>query len=88
MRHELEKEAKAAHLRECLRPSEPSVPDVVFASGEVARPVPRLPEAIAVHLPAALAERSVPVWRSLQVEVTQLLQVCAHNLIERKEFKR
>lgn len=60
------------------------VPDVVFAPGEMARPVARLPEAISVHLPAALAERSVAVRRPLQVEVTQLLQVCSHNLTERE----
>lgn len=58
------------------------LPDVVFTSCEVARPVAGLPEAVAVHLPPALAERSVTVWRSLQVEVTQLLQVCSHNLKE------
>lgn len=63
------------------------VPDVVFASGEVARPVAGLPEAVAVHLPPALAEWSVTVRSSLEVEVTQLLQVCTHNLKERMEDK-
>lgn len=63
------------------------VPDVVFASSEVARPVSRFPEAIPVHLPAALAERRVTVRSSLQVEVTQLFQVCAHNLKESLIFQ-
>lgn len=57
---------------------------MVFASGEVTRPVAGLPEAVAVHLPPALAERSVTVRRSLQVEVPQLLQVCSYNLNERR----
>lgn len=62
------------------------LPDVVFTSCEVARPVAGLPEAVAVHLPPALAERSVTVRCSLQVEVTQLLQVCSHNLKETQEL--
>jgi len=60
------------------------VPDVVFASSEVTRPVARLPEAEAVHLPPALAERRVAVRRPLQVEVAQLLQVRPHDLEERR----
>lgn len=59
------------------------LPDVVLASRQVAGPVARLPEAVAVHLPAALAERRVAVRRPLQVEVAQLLQVRAHNLAEK-----
>lgn len=59
------------------------LPDVVFAPRQVAGPVARLPEAVAVHLPAALAERRVAIRRPLQVKVTQLLQVRANNLEER-----
>lgn len=62
------------------------LPDVVLASRQVAGPVARLPEAVAVHLPAALAERRVAVRRPLQVEVAQLLQVRAHNLAEKIRF--
>lgn len=66
-----------------LWPRHGYLPDVVFASRQVAGPVARLPEAVAVHLPAALAERRVAIRRPLQVKVTQLLQVCANNLEER-----
>lgn len=59
-------------------------PDVVFAPSQVARPVTGLPEAVAIHLPPALTERSVTIWRPLQVKVAQLLQVCSHNLKQNK----
>ena len=58
------------------------LPDVISAAGEVTRPVARLPEAVAVHLSPALAERGVTVRSSLQVEVTQLLQVRPDDLQE------
>lgn len=60
-------------------------PDVVFASSKVARPVTRLPEAISIHLPSTLAERSVTVRSAVQVEVTQLLQVSSHDLWREEE---
>lgn len=62
------------------------VPDVILASSEMTRPVAGLPESVAVHLPPALTERRVPIWSSLQVKVTQLLQVCTHNLRESKSI--
>lgn len=71
-----------------LELSDQPLPDVVFASSEVARPVSGLPEAVSVHLPAALAEWSVSVRSSLQVEVTQLLQVCAHDLKQRRRCEQ
>ncbi len=55
-------------------------PDMILAAGKVRRPVAGLPEAEAVHLAPRVAERGVAVGRALQVEVIQLLQVCAHDL--------
>lgn len=58
------------------------IPDVVFPVAQVRGPVAALPEAVPVHVPAAVAERRVAVRSSLQVQVPQLLQVGPDDLQE------
>lgn len=58
------------------------IPDMVFPVAEVRGPVAALPEAVPVHVPAAVAEWRVAVWSSLQVQIPQLLQVGPDDLRE------
>ncbi len=60
--------------------SKPFLPDVVSASCQVTGPVARLPETVSIHLSSAFTERRITVRRSLQIKITQLLQVCANYL--------
>lgn len=43
------------------------VPDVVFSVSQMRGPVSRFPEAVALHLFAAVTKRCVAVWRPLQI---------------------
>ena len=44
-------------------------------------PISRFPEPEALHLLVVVAHGGIAIRCSLQVEVDQLLQVCAHNLV-------
>lgn len=48
-------------------------------------PVAAFPEAIALHLPAAVAERRVAVRSALQVEIPQVLQIGPNYLRRERE---
>lgn len=57
-----------------------SLPDVVLPVRQMWRPVAGFPEAVAVHVFAAVAEGRVPIRSALQVQIPQLRQVGADDL--------
>ena len=57
------------------------LPNVVRQALQEVLPIPSRPESEALHLDVVITHRCVPIWRTVEVEVNKLLQICTHDLI-------
>ena len=58
-----------------------TLPDMIRESLQEVVPVTRLPEAESFGIRVVISHRRVPVRRAMQVQVHELLQICANNLV-------
>lgn len=63
-------------MKQCKR-----APDVVRFPAQEVFPITSLPEPEAFHVLVVVAHRGVTVRRSVKVDVDQLHEVCAHDLV-------
>lgn len=54
---------------------------MIFPVTEVTLPITRLPEPVAIHVLATVAERSVSVRGTFQVEVVEFFEVSTDSLV-------